>query len=94
MVPIQYEVSSKQPAITIPLHSGHWILTRLIKREQSKGALTGFPIEGGCNDLGHLLYADDYLLLAKAIIEEACSVNEALKKYLTLSGQRVITTKS
>ena len=46
---------------------GAEVLTRLIKREQSKGVLTGLPFDGGASHLAHLLYADDCLLVARAL---------------------------
>jgi len=73
------------------------VLTRMIKREQRKGKqgkLFGYPLGGGQGRLGHLLYADDCLLVVWASIEEAGVVSDVLKEYYYMSGQWVNKCKS
>jgi len=69
-------------------------MTMLIKLEQANARLTGFAIGGGCRYLRHLLYADDCLLVVRASVEEAGTVNELLKEYCTMNGQKVNFSKS
>ena len=71
---------------------GAEVLIRLIKLEQGLGKLTGFPIEGG--SLSHLFYADDSLLMATSLSEEAGVMKNLLEEYCFLSGQKVNLTKS
>jgi len=70
------------------------VLTRMIKREQSKGKqgkLFGYPLGGGQGRLGHLLHADDCLLVVWASIEEAGVVSdmEGILLYEWSVGQQV-----
>ena len=73
---------------------GAEVLTRLVKREQGRGRLTGHPLDLGHRYIGHLLYADDCLLVAHASVEEVGVVREVLKEYCVISGQQVNITKS
>ena len=70
------------------------VLSRMIKRAQEQGKLTGFSLGHGHGYLGHLLYADDCLLFARASREEATAVSVVLKDYCKLSGQQVNKAKS
>ena len=65
------------------------MLTRMIKRAQHDGGLSGLPMGPGQCKLGQLMHADDCLLLARASREEAGVVGNVLKVYGRLIGQRV-----
>jgi len=67
---------------------------RMIKCEHEKGEFSGLSLGVGQGQLGHLMYADGYLLVARAYVEEAVVVCDMLKDYCCLSGQNVTFAKS
>ena len=70
------------------------VLTWMIKRKQGQGSLTELPLGDRQGHLGHLLYADDCLLLAKATTSKAEVVNKVLHDYCCMSSKQVNIAKS
>ena len=66
---------------------GAKVLTRLLKREQVLEKITCFPLGDGHDHLGHLLFADDCILVAQASTVEARAMNEVLQRYCSMSDQ-------
>ena len=58
---------------------GAEVLTRLMKIEQGRGRLSGFPFGNGQGIVGHLLYVDDCLMVARATSMEEKLVGEVFK---------------
>jgi hypothetical protein len=70
------------------------VLSRLIDREISNGALNGVKMNPAGVAFTHVMYADDLILFAKATNREVKVLNDCLENYCLWSGQIVNREKS
>jgi hypothetical protein len=73
---------------------GSEVLSRLLQKEESVGALKGLKIARNCPAISHLLFADDLLIFGKATLSEASCINRCINKYTAWSGQAINPGKS
>ncbi|XP_041011360.1 uncharacterized protein LOC121255147 [Juglans microcarpa x Juglans regia] len=70
------------------------VLTKLIQKAESRGAITGFPIGRSGLHMSHLFFTDDCLLFCKANPLEWSRLLFSLETYEQGSGQRLNEDKT
>jgi hypothetical protein len=65
---------------------GTEVISRLLFRSESQDLLKGIKIAKNCSPITHLLFADDFILFAKATSSEANILRSVLNCYCSWSG--------
>jgi hypothetical protein len=73
---------------------GMEVLSRLLLCQESQDLLKGIKIARNCYPISHLLFADDFILFAKATSLVVVTLNSCLDLYCQWSGQAINTSKS
>jgi hypothetical protein len=73
---------------------GTEVLSRLFHQQESLGLLKGIKISRNCSPITHILFADDFIIFAKATSLEATAIKTRLNSYYAWSGHKVNDGKS
>ena len=69
-------------------------LTAMLKREESKGLISGVSVCRGAPRISHLLFVDDCIIFGKASVDEGYRVLKVLADYKEESGQKLNKEKT
>lgn len=69
-------------------------LTRMLGVQEELGTLHGIKISWSGSAVSHLLYANDLLIMCRAIRQKAHTVKKCFELYCDLSGQEANAEKS